>query len=136
MRKHVPVLMAVALFVLIGGAMGVSGTGSRLAALEPQQSQAGGGAAQPPNMMMTPQQMMTMHQQMMSDMKAADAKLDQLVNEMNSATGDAKVAAIAKAVTELVNQQKGMHVRIGSMYEQMMNGQNMMMGGQGTMMKR
>ncbi len=50
-----------------------------------------------------------MHEQMMADMKAGDAKLDALVKDMNAATGDAKVDAIAAVVNELVRQQKAMH---------------------------
>ena len=69
-----------------------------------------------PNM----QDMAKMHQQMMSDMKAADARLDQLVQQMNSASGDAKVNATAAVVTELVRQQKAMHEEMGKMHEHMM----------------
>ena len=36
--------------------------------------------------------------QMMGEMRAADSKLEQLVNEMNAATGGAKVAALAQIV--------------------------------------
>lgn len=53
--------------------------------------------------------MMQMHQQMIEEMKAADAKLDQLVEQMNAASGDAKVSATAAVVTELVRQHKSMH---------------------------
>ena len=70
-----------------------------------------------------PAGMMQRHQQMMAEMKAADARLDQLVSDMNSATGDAKVTAIARVVSELVNQHKVMHGRMGAM-----DGQMMMMG--------
>ena len=55
------------------------------------------------------QDMMKMHEQMMAEMKAADARLDALVKDMNAATGDAKVNAVAAVVTELVRQQKSMH---------------------------
>ncbi len=78
---------------------------------------------QPPNM----QDMMKMHQQMMAEMKAADSKLDTLVKEMNAASGEAKVNAVAAVVTELVRQQKSMHERMGQMHEQMMGGRGMMM---------
>ena len=74
-------------------------------------------------------EMMKMHQQMMGAMSAADDKLDQLVKEMNSAVGDAKIAAIARVVTELADQQKFNHGRMGSM-----NNMMMMMGGRGMMM--
>jgi hypothetical protein len=72
-------------------------------------------------------EMTKMHEQMMAEMKAGDAKLDALVNEMNAASGDAKVNATAAVVTELVRQQKSMHAHMGQMHQQMM-GRGMMMG--------
>jgi hypothetical protein len=70
--------------------------------------------------------MMKMHEQMMTEMQAADAKLDALVMDMNAATGDAKVNAIASVVNELVRQQKAMHGRMGQMHQHMMEGRGMM----------
>jgi hypothetical protein len=64
---------------------------------------------------------------MMADMHAAEARLDGLIKEMNAAGGDAKVAAIAAVVTELVAQQKSMHARMAQMHQQMMGGRGMMM---------
>ena len=78
------------------------------------------------------QNMMKMHQQMMSEMKANRATLDALVQEMNSASDNAKVDAIAAVVTELVRQQNTMQDRMGQMHEQMMSGRGMM-GGRNTM---
>lgn len=72
------------------------------------------------------QEMMKMHEQMMAEMKAADSKLDALVKDMNTATGDTKVNAVAAVVTELVRQQKSMHDRMGQMHQQMMMGGMMM----------
>ena len=72
--------------------------------------------------------MMKMHEQMMTEMKAADSRLDALVKDMNAANGDAKVSEVAAVVTELVRQQKSMHERMGQMHQQMMGGQGMMMG--------
>ena len=92
-----------------------------LAAVEPQQTQ-----SPTPSSPRMPD-MMKMHEQMMAEMKASDAKLDQLVSEMNSATGEARISAIAQVVTELARQQKTMHGRMGSMHEQMMSGRGMMM---------
>lgn len=60
-------------------------------------------------------EMMKRHQQMMADIKAADLKLEELVKDMNAATGDAKVAAIAQVASELVRQQKAMHEHMGTM---------------------
>jgi hypothetical protein len=73
------------------------------------------------------QDMMKMHDQMMAEMKAADARLDALVKEMNAASGEAKVNAVAAVVTELVRQHKSMHERMGQMHELMMGGRGMMM---------
>ena len=74
------------------------------------------------------QDMMKMHEQMMADMKAGQAKLDALLKEMNAATGSAKVDAVAAAVNELARQHTGMHGRMGQMHQQMMGGRGMMMG--------
>ena len=89
-----------------------------------QGSQPGG---QSPSNMQNMMSMMKMHEQMMAEMKAADSRLDALVNEMNAASGDAKVNAVATVVAELVRQQKSMHERMGHMHEQMMGGGGMMM---------
>jgi hypothetical protein len=95
-------------------------TGVAAQAPSPQGSQSRGQA--PSNM----QDMMKMHEQMMADMKAADSRLDALVKDMNAASGEAKVNAVATVVTELVRQQKSMHDRMGQMHQQMMMGGMMM----------
>ena len=43
------------------------------------------------------------------DMKASNAKLDELVAKMNAAQGQAKVDAVAEVVTALVQQHQAMH---------------------------
>ncbi len=73
------------------------------------------------------QDMMKMHERMMAEMKAADSRLDALVKDMNAASDDAKVNAVAAVVTELVRQQKSMPDRMGQMHQQMMMGGMMMM---------
>ena len=78
------------------------------------------------------QDMMKMHEQMMAEMKGNRAKLDALVQQMNSASDNAKVDAIAAVVTELVRQQNTMYERMGQMHEQMMSGRGMM-GGRNMM---
>lgn len=70
-------------------------------------------AGQPPQT--TRAEMMKRHQQMMADIKAADLKLEELVKDMNAATGDAKIAAIAQVANELVRQQKAMHEHMATM---------------------
>jgi vancomycin resistance protein YoaR len=73
------------------------------------------------------QEMMKMHEQMMADMKAGDAKLDALVKDMNAATGNAKITAVAAVVNELVRQHKAMQERMSQMHQDMMGGPGMMM---------
>lgn len=82
-------------------------------------------ATQPPSSAMPA--MKKMHEQMMAEMKAGDAKLDALVSEMNAATDNAKVNAIAAVVSELVRQHKAMHQHMGQMHQHMMGGRGMMM---------
>ena len=78
-----------------------------------------------PNM----QDMTKMHEQMMAEMKAGDAKLDALAKEMNAATGEARVNAVAAVVDELVRQHRAMHGHMGQMHQHMMG------MGRGRMMK-
>lgn len=75
----------------------------------------------------TMQDMTKMHEQMMAQMQAGDARLDALVKDMNSAKGEAKVDAVAAVVSELVTQQKAMHGHMGQMHQMMMGGRGMMM---------
>ena len=64
--------------------------------------------------------MMKMHDQMMAETRATDARLDALVKDMNSATGNAKVDAVTAVVNELARQNKAAHERMGQMHQQMM----------------
>jgi hypothetical protein len=70
--------------------------------------------------------MMRVHEQMMAEMKAGDAKLDALMKDMNAATGAGRVDAMAAVVSELVRQHKAMHARMGEMDQQMMGARGMM----------
>ena len=64
----------------------------------------------PPNAMADGSQMMGEHmQQMQSMMKKMDQQLDEKVKAMNQANGDAKIAAMADVINELVSQRKQMH---------------------------
>jgi len=47
-----------------------------------------------------------MHEEMMAKHKAMDEKLMQLVEKMNATEGDAKIAAMADVINELVAQRK------------------------------
>jgi hypothetical protein len=84
------------------------------------------GIGQQPQSESSMQDMMKMHEQMMAEMKAGDAKLDALVKEMNAATGNTKVNAVAAVVNELVGQHKAMHEHMGHMHQEMMGGRGMM----------
>jgi hypothetical protein len=52
--------------------------------------------------------MMMNHERMMQQVQAADARMDRLVGEMNRATGQKKVDAMAAVINELVAQRKQM----------------------------
>jgi hypothetical protein len=87
-------------------------------------------------MTMDCQQMMQMHQKMMQDMQAMDSRLDTLVQQMNSATGQAKVDGTAAVVSELVAQRKQMREGMSTMQGQMMQhmAEHMQSGGSAGMM--
>jgi vancomycin resistance protein YoaR len=124
--------------VSLGSFAGAGATGALPAAVHAQTEHAHDSQASPPS---SPTQasptgmaeMMKMHEQHMAEMKAADARLDELVREMNSATGEAKISALTQVVTELVRQQKAMHDQMGTMGRQMM--MQMMSDGRGMMKK-
>ena len=65
-------------------------------------------------------QMMTMHNQMMADMKAMDAGLDQKVAAMNAAKGNVKVDAMAAVINEMATHRKQMMAKASNMRDQMM----------------
>jgi len=111
--------------VVLALVLGATRLGFNVAEATPQTPPAQGATQpQPPGM----QDMMKMHEQMMAEMKAGDARLDALVKDMNDAKGDTKVDAVAAVVNELVRQHKAMHGRMGQMHQQMMGGRGMMMG--------
>ncbi|MGH9349708.1 MAG: hypothetical protein ACRD26_20845 [Vicinamibacterales bacterium] len=64
---------------------------------------------------------MAEHEKMMAEMKAADARLDQLVTKMNAASGHAKVDATAATVTEMVERRQTMRDRMRERSEAMMS---------------
>jgi hypothetical protein len=76
--------------------------------------------AQPPASQPANGQKMQMHHEMMEQMKAAEARMDALAKTMNDAKGEAKVAAIAAVINELVAEQRAMHSRMMTMHEHMM----------------
>jgi hypothetical protein len=54
-------------------------------------------------------------EQMMSNWQDQDAQLDKLVTEMNSASADKKLDAVAAVLTKLVEQRKAMHEQMQKM---------------------
>lgn len=80
--------------------------------------------------------MMAQHEKMMSEMKAADQRLDELVAKMNQASGQAKVDATAATVTEIVAQRRMIRDRMMHMHHQMMGhmGDHMQAGAQSMAM--
>ncbi len=70
--------------------------------------------------------MMSMHAQMMTDMKAMDARLDQKLAAMNKAKDKNKVEAMAAVINEMAAQRKELMSKMAAMHDQVM----MHMGGQ------
>lgn len=66
------------------------------------------------------QAMMAEREKMMTDMKAADRRLDDLVAKMNAASGMEKMAATATVVTEVVTQRRTMREGMMKMQQGMM----------------
>ena len=70
------------------------------------------------------QDMSAIHEKMMADMQAANARLEELLATVKTAKGDARVDALASLVTELVQQRQAMHQQMmqGGMTCPMMQG--------------
>lgn len=118
MTKRIPGLIpAIALvFVVVPSVSGDGAFGSAAQATATATRQTGQGM----QMGMSMQDMMKMHEKMMADMKAEQAKLDELVKKMNSATGDAKVSVMAELLTEIVRDHRTMGERMDTMHQHMM----------------
>ena len=67
------------------------------------------------------QAMMAEREKMMTAMKAADQRLDDLVAKMHTAAGMEKMAATANVVTEMVTQRRTMRDGMMKMQEGMMS---------------
>ena len=63
----------------------------------------------------------TMHDKMMADVKAADARLEALAQAMKSARGHDQIAAMQELLTELVRNQVDMHRHMSTMHDHMMS---------------
>jgi hypothetical protein len=107
--------------IVLAAALGTTGGLAQQNQPKPAEPPAGA-----PSAMMGPEmgdrckQMMAMHNQMMADMKAMDASLDQKVAAMNAATGQAKVDAMAAVINEMASQRKQMMAKMTGMRDQMM----------------
>ena len=66
------------------------------------------------------QAMMADHEKMMTEMKAADQRLDELVGTMNAASGTEKADATAAVVNEMVTQRRTMRDGMMKMEGEMM----------------
>jgi hypothetical protein len=73
------------------------------------------------SMPMPPSGGMMNHDKMMSDMKAADARLEALAQAMKSASGNDKVRAMQELLTEIVQNQVDMHRQMSMMHDHMMS---------------
>ena len=94
-----------------------------LAAQTPQEHQHAATAQATPQSGMTAkcQAMMAGHEKMMTEMKAADQKLDDLVAKMNSAPSPERADATAAVVTEMVAQRRTMQAGMMKMQQGMMS---------------
>jgi len=61
------------------------------------------------------------HAKMMADMKAADARLETLVQRMKSVQGSEKTQAMQDLLSELVQNQLTMHREMAMMHDHMMS---------------
>jgi hypothetical protein len=92
-----------------------------LAAQMPHQQQAAAAKAeQTPGMDAKCKAMMAEHENMMTDMKAADERLDGLVAAMNTASGMEKTAATSAVVAAMVTEQRSMRDGMMKMQQDMM----------------
>lgn len=66
------------------------------------------------------QAMMAERDKMMTEMKAADQRLDDLVSKMNAASGPEKTDATAAVVNEMVTQRRAMQSGMAKMQQDMM----------------
>lgn len=67
------------------------------------------------------QAMMAEREKMMTDMKAADQRLDGLVARMNTTSGTEKMTATAAVVTEMVTEQRTARDGMMKMHQDMMS---------------
>lgn len=110
-----------ALAVLLGAPLIFSQT-SETAPSKPMQHGMMQGGQMQGDMPVRCKAMMEKKQQMMQKCKMMNSRLDELSAEMNTATGQAKIDAMAALLNELVAQRKSMHQNMMQMQEGMMSG--------------
>lgn len=118
MKQRIPVLVSAMAAAVLFGWQAVEPAASTPRAATAFSTQ--GGQTAKPGMQMGMQDMAKMHEKMMADMKADQAKLDDLVKKMNAATGDTKVGVMADLLTEIVAGHRRMGERMSGMHEHMM----------------
>ena len=106
---------------LVGGmAAAISASPGLAAQASPAQQPATQKASPPSDMAAKCQAMMADQEKMMTEMKGADQRLDDLVGKMNAASGSEKADATAAVVNELVNQRRTMRDGMMKMQHGMM----------------
>lgn len=116
MRLEMKVLPVIALFVALGSA-GALAQSSPMPQGGTHESMMGGKMSE---MGDSGGQMMAMHEQMMAEMKAGDARLDGKIDAMNAAKGTAKTLAMAAVINEMALQHKQMMAKMATMHSQVM----------------
>jgi hypothetical protein len=104
-----------------GYAVIVVSAATGLAAQTPQEHQHAATDQPASGMEATCQAMMAEREHMMTAMKAADQRLDDLVATMNTAAGMEKMAATANVVTEMVAERRTIRDGMMNMQEGMMS---------------
>lgn len=87
------------------------------------------------SMMEKCKQMMEMQQKMQMKMKQEDARLQELVEQMEQASANEKLPIIEEILARMVQQRQAMHQRMAQMRESMMEhmGDHMRAGPESTM---
>jgi hypothetical protein len=119
LKRFVTVVAAACAAVVISATPGVAGQmpqGAGHAAMAQSKPQTG----MPADMAAKCQAMMAGQEKMMTEVKAADARLDDLVVKMNAASGMEKASATAAVVNEMVTQRRTMRDGMMKMQHGMM----------------
>ena len=112
-------LYFILIFTLVAAGNSAAAQNTPQSHSEHQAQAQGGKTAAQGDMMARCQQMMSERHAMMQGMQAMDTKLDDLVADMNKATGSRKVDALARVVTEMAAQRKQMRQEMMQMSDGM-----------------